>query len=203
MCFRYGLNPLNLPASCNSCRKKTTIKHTTACKKGGNVIQQHDKIKQTFEDLMAKAMDPKHIRDEASIQLHSECPTSSAASADLSSNLSSFSEEQGVFSRTGIPSELERHNLWLQDYSPRFEDICEQNFRQSPCGTQIGEEKTISAGLPRPAVFFLFHSLCPPMTYLERKQKQLWNSWLAYFLKSGTNPIHRSVVLSASNWELR
>ena len=59
-----------------------------ACMKGGNVINRHDEIKQTFQDLLSKALKPSCVRDEP--QIHLSSARSTASPADATPSLTPF-----------------------------------------------------------------------------------------------------------------
>ena len=62
--FRYGLDPPNLPLTCDGCGEKSSISHAMTCKKGGLVILRHNEIKDSLGDLCSEALQPSAVRDE-------------------------------------------------------------------------------------------------------------------------------------------
>ena len=65
--LRYCIAPSNLLTQCDGCGAKFSTAHGLECKKGGLVIQCHDKIKLELQYLAARVRIPSVVRDEPQI----------------------------------------------------------------------------------------------------------------------------------------
>ena len=54
LCLRYGLMPQDIPATCDSCGKKLSIKHALSSPKGGLVLAWHDDDAKEWGSLGAR-----------------------------------------------------------------------------------------------------------------------------------------------------
>ena len=57
----YGLMPQDIPATCDGCGKKFSIKHALSLPKGGLVLAQHDDATNYWGALGARALVPSTI----------------------------------------------------------------------------------------------------------------------------------------------
>ena len=69
LCLRYGLRPQDIPATCNSCGKKFSIKHTLPCPKGGLVLAQHGDAVKEWGALGSRALVPSAITYKPKINI--------------------------------------------------------------------------------------------------------------------------------------
>ena len=95
--LRYCITPPNLPTHCDGCGAKFSIAHGLECKKGGLVIQRHDKIKFELQDLATRALIPYVVRNEPQIYL--------GRGADVDN-------AEGMFTPTEERGDLQIRNLW-------------------------------------------------------------------------------------------
>jgi hypothetical protein len=56
--YRYGHQPLNLPAHCDGCGERFSTEHGLNCKHGGLVNERHDDVADEWEHLAALAWQP-------------------------------------------------------------------------------------------------------------------------------------------------
>ena len=54
--LRYGLMPQDIPATCDGCSKKFSIKHALSCPKGGLVMARHDDNAKEWGALGARSL---------------------------------------------------------------------------------------------------------------------------------------------------
>ena len=66
--MRYGIEPPDLPVTCDGCESRFTLQHALGCKKGGLVIFRHNEIWDELVHLAGKALTPSAIRDEPLIR---------------------------------------------------------------------------------------------------------------------------------------
>ena len=62
--MQYYCAPLDLNTHCDGCGEKFTVQHVLACKVGGLVTMQQNKVKEELASLCAKAFNPSAVRDE-------------------------------------------------------------------------------------------------------------------------------------------
>ena len=62
--LRYGINPPGPPKFCDGCNSAFSILHALDCKKGGLVMERHNKLCDRVADLSGKAFTLTHVRDD-------------------------------------------------------------------------------------------------------------------------------------------
>ena len=62
ICFRYGMMPQDIPATCYGCDKRCLIKHTLSWPKGGLVLARHDDDAKEWGALEYQALIPGAIK---------------------------------------------------------------------------------------------------------------------------------------------
>ena len=67
LCLRYGLMPQDIPATCNGCGKKFSVKHALSCPKGGLVLARHNENVKYWDALGDWALVPSAITYEPKI----------------------------------------------------------------------------------------------------------------------------------------
>ena len=55
LAIRYKKPLLNIPPSCDGCGSPSSLDHFLVCRKGGLIIQRHNKIRDAIGDLAALA----------------------------------------------------------------------------------------------------------------------------------------------------
>ena len=60
-CFRYGLMPQDIPATCDGCGKHFSIEHALSCPKGVLVLVCHDETINEWGSLGARSLVPINI----------------------------------------------------------------------------------------------------------------------------------------------
>ena len=61
LCLKYGLMLQDIPATCDVCGKKFSIKHALSCPKGGLVLAQHDDSAKEWGENGARDLVPSAI----------------------------------------------------------------------------------------------------------------------------------------------
>ena len=67
LCLRYGMMPQEIPATCNSFRKKFSIKNALSCPKGSFVMARHDNAAKGWGALGSWDLTPSDISYEPQI----------------------------------------------------------------------------------------------------------------------------------------
>ncbi len=67
--IRWGMEPPDLPESCDGCNADFTVRHALSCKKGGLPILRHNEIRDELADFAEKAFCASAIRSEPKIHL--------------------------------------------------------------------------------------------------------------------------------------
>ena len=69
LCLRYGLIPQDIPAACDGCGKRFSIKLSLSCPKCGLVLDRHEDAAKKWGALGARALIPSAISYKRKINI--------------------------------------------------------------------------------------------------------------------------------------
>ncbi len=67
LCLRYNHSPLDMPAACDGCRAKMSVKHALLCKVGSLIHIQHDDVADEWRCLCGTTLSPSRVEREPQI----------------------------------------------------------------------------------------------------------------------------------------